>query len=153
MRITLATLLLTCLCVSNVEAQMVRNPNIVEIGVSIDHDTLDGYECDIISQSDGQIIATLDLGMLPDSDGDGLVEFQIKVQPIRFGTYMGECRGYVSGVLSDNTADPDPWENSCLRRQTIDAGRSFSKAFLNIHFSTFLSFSGFTLCSGGIDRA
>lgn len=109
-RIALVTVLLLLAFGATADAQ-VKNPTMVEFGISADHALIDGYVLDLIDAG-GAVIQTLDVGKPDDLDGDGLVQVSINVMPITFGIYTGEARATAAGAESDNSPASVPWERA-----------------------------------------
>lgn len=90
-------------------ARLQRNPRGVAF-LCPDHDIDDGHELDIIEQSTGKVIQTLNLGD-PPLNAAGEVVADVKVQPLKVGVYSFKVRAKVGAIQSEDS-DAYVWERA-----------------------------------------
>src|SRR3990167_1388606 len=107
MRVGLAIAVVVAVAGAVAQVPAVKNPSGVTF-TSPDHETVTGYEVDVLSGT--SVLTTLVLGKGTQAV-DGVVTLPLNVQPIAFGTYTLRIRAVASPVLkSANSPASDPWE-------------------------------------------
>jgi hypothetical protein len=101
------------LLVALLQLPLVKNPSGIIFTCSTDHDTVTGYEVDIVRTVDNVDVAiqTINIGK-PAKDAVGDCTAMLNVQPIAFGIYVFKARAIAGTVKSSDSLPSDSWERA-----------------------------------------